>query len=259
MSLELPQKDKEEIFQLMIDKKILKFGFLIASLGAFPFYPETRWLFTEPASIKLIAQKFAKIISQLKIDVLAGCELGGFPLATAVSWEMNKPVLYLRKEVKGYGIKSAVMGQINPKWQSAVLIDDATGKGGGKSEFASHLEKAGIRVTDMVVIYWTGHPLVPWYKEHKVTHHQLFIMEEFFHYALRVGYITKELYDLVWDGYGDYNAERWSINKEKFLKVLKVAKDDGWLIENENLSWEQLVEDSKKLGKFHQLPKGVKP
>ena len=258
MAVDISQKDKEEVFQLMIDKKILKFGYLIAALGAVPFYPETRWLFSEPFSIKLIAQKIAYIVNQLDVDLLAGCELGGFPVATAVSLEMDKPILYLRKEVKGYGVKSAVMGQVNKSWKKAILIDDATGAGEGKNKFAEHLEKEGIKVTDMVVIYYTGHPLVPWYQENNIGHHQVMLIEEFFHYALKVGYISKELYNLVWDGYADYNIERWSINKEKFMKVLEVAKKDGWPIENESLTWEMLVEDSKTVGKYHELPDGIK-
>lgn len=249
------ENGKKRIAQLMVDHHVLIFGKIIPAMNIAPCYPEVRWLMSDPAAMRIIVEEMAKVVRKLDIDLLAGCEFAGVPLATALSLETGLPVVHIRKKPKAYGSQTAVVGKITGS--CALLIDDATGKGEGKNQFAEYLETESggrVRVTDMLVLYHTGHPLIPWYDEHNVTHHQLIYFEDFAHHARDVGYLSPRLHDLMWDCYRDYNVQCIAHDKERFERILKIAEEDGWPIFNRETSYEDLVEQSKQLGKWDPLP-----
>lgn len=253
---EADKSGKERICKAMVAADVLRFGYIIPAINFVPCYPEVRWLLCDPIHLKVIAEEMAKVICQIDVDLLAGVELAGIPITSALSLETKKPCVYIRKQPKGYGTGSAIVGKA--KGKHAILIDDATGMGEGKSIFAGYLEALGPRVTDMLVIYWTEHPLVSWFAEHGVVHHQLITFADFAHYARDVGYISSELHDLIWDSYKGYNIEKWAYRKEKFENILKLAKQEGFEILNQEMGFEGVMQKSKELGKFHTLPEGEK-
>lgn len=87
----------------------------------------------------------------LKFDRLAGIPYAGLPIATAVALEMNRPLIYPRREVKEYGTQAAIEGDFNPG-ETVVLIDDLATTGGTKIESIQKLEAAGLVVRDIVVL-----------------------------------------------------------------------------------------------------------
>ncbi|MFA4818895.1 MAG: hypothetical protein WC621_03565 [Patescibacteria group bacterium] len=252
--LEADIAGKKRICQTLIDVKALIFGKIIPSINVSPFYVETRWLFSNPKTLRIITEEMAKIIKQLDVDLIAGCEFAGVPIASALSLETNLSAVYLRKKPKEYGSKSAIVGKVSGS--QAILIDDASGRGIGKEQFAKYLEEAEVRVTDMLVIYWTGHPLVPWYAENNVKHHQLIEFEDFAHYAYKVGYISQTLHDMIWDWWKDYNIEKRSFDWKRWDMVFTQAKKEGFEIFNESQSYEDMVADAKRLGKWIEPPAG---
>jgi len=252
--LESDTEGKKRICQALIDAKALIFGKIIPSINTSPFYVETRWLFSNPQTLKVITEEMGKIVKQLDVNLIAGCEFAGVPLASTLSLETNLPAVYLRKKPKEYGSKSAIVGKVSGS--RALLVDDASGRGVGKEQFAKHLEDAGVKVTDMVVIYWTGHPLVPWYQEHGVRHHQLIKFEDFAHYARDVGYISPRLHGMIWDWWKDYNIEKRAFDFKRWDMVFTQAKAEGFEIFNEQQPYEELVADSKRLGKWIEPPDG---
>ena len=251
---EADAEGKKRICQALIDVKALMFGKIIPSINASPFYIETRWLYSDPKALKVVAEEMAKIVRQLDVDLIGGCEFAGVPLASVLSLETGLPAVYIRKKPKEYGSKSAVVGKISGK--RALLVDDASGRGTGKEQFATYLEAEGVKVTDMLVIYWTGHPLVPWYEKHGVRHHQLFLAEDFAHYARDVGYISSTLHDMMWDWWQDYNIERRSLDFKRWEKVFSQARKEGFTIFNEDQTFEEMVALSKRLGKWAEPPDG---
>ncbi|MFH1235340.1 MAG: hypothetical protein V1685_00175 [Parcubacteria group bacterium] len=252
--LEADKKGKERICQALIDEKALMFGKIIPSINVSPFYIETRWLFSSPRNLKLVTKEMASIIKKLDVDLIAGCEFAGVPLASVLSLETGLPAVYIRKKPKEYGSKSAIVGKVSGT--KTLLVDDASGRGANKEQFAKYLEAEGIKVTDMVVIYWTNHPLVPWYEEHGVRHHQLILFEDFAHYARDVGYISTTLHGMIWDWWRDYNMEGRSLDFKRWDRVFEQAKKEGFEIFNDDMSYEEMVALSKKLGKWLEPPDG---
>src|SRR5580658_2195639 len=63
----------------------------------------------DPALLRSIAERMVDLLPP-GTEVLAGLELGGVPIATAMSLQSGLPVVFVRKEAKTYGTCRAVEG-----------------------------------------------------------------------------------------------------------------------------------------------------
>ncbi|WP_019504143.1 orotate phosphoribosyltransferase [Pleurocapsa sp. PCC 7319] len=79
------------------------------------------------------------------IDVLAGLEMGGIPIATALSLQTGIPLLFVRKEAKTYGTrKLAEGGTVEGKY--LIIIEDVVTTGGAIIDAVSQLRTLGAKV-----------------------------------------------------------------------------------------------------------------
>jgi orotate phosphoribosyltransferase len=62
-------------------------------------------------------------------EILAGLELGGVPIATAMSLESGLPAAFVRKKAKEYGTCRAVEGA-DVHGRNVVMIEDVITTGG---------------------------------------------------------------------------------------------------------------------------------
>ncbi len=96
-----------------------------------------------------------------KIDVLAGGETAGIPYSAFISDRLNKPMIYVRKEPKGYGRMAQIEGHL-PEKNSAnkkpnvILIEDLQTDGGSKEIFVKALREAGAKVDHAFVVFHYG-------------------------------------------------------------------------------------------------------
>src|SRR5690348_227593 len=67
------------------------------------YYIDKFRLFSDPAVLRRITRLFTPIVADLRPDLIAGTELGGVILATALSQMTNIPMIVVRKSAKGYG------------------------------------------------------------------------------------------------------------------------------------------------------------
>ncbi len=136
----------------LLEAGCIKFGaFTLKSGLQSPIYLDLRQLVSHPAVLRRAAREYAARLSMLKFDRLAGIPYAGLPIATAVALEMNRPLIYPRREVKEYGTQAAIEGDFNPG-ETVVLIDDLATTGGTKIESIQKLEAAGLVVRDIVVL-----------------------------------------------------------------------------------------------------------
>ena len=94
------------------------------------------------------------------IDVLAGGETAGIPYAAFIADRLRKPMVYVRKEPKGYGRMAQIEGawpkKKGRKKPNAVLIEDLQTDGGSKRVFIESLRKAGATVEHAFVLFHYG-------------------------------------------------------------------------------------------------------
>ncbi len=85
------------------------------------------------------------------IDAVAGGETAGIPYAAFLGWKMRLPMLYVRKQAKGFGRNAQVEGNI-PEGKHVVLIEDLMFDSGSKINFVQGLRKAGLKVNHVFVV-----------------------------------------------------------------------------------------------------------
>lgn len=76
-------------------------------------------------------------------EVLAGLEMGGIPIVTALSLETGLPAAYLRKKAKTHGTRKYAEGP-DLAGRNVVLIEDVVSSGGQILETLTMLRKDGV-------------------------------------------------------------------------------------------------------------------
>ncbi len=84
-------------------------------------------------------------------DLLGAMEMGGIPIATALSLMLNKPMVFIRKEPKSYGTCKFAEGP-EIKGQKICLIEDVITTGGQVVISAGMLREQGAIVEDVIAI-----------------------------------------------------------------------------------------------------------
>lgn len=104
----------------------------------------------DPALLKRIGAAMAPLVPA-ESEVLAGLELGGVPLATMISQELDLPTLFVRKEAKAYGTcRLAEGGEISGR--RLCVVEDVVTSGGQIVESVAELRKLGARVDHAVCV-----------------------------------------------------------------------------------------------------------
>lgn len=116
-----------------------------------PIYIDLRLLASFPYALRQAAAAYRTVLTTLNFDIITTAPLAGLPIATAVSLDMDIPLIYPRKTPKAYGSGKMVEG----KWeegQTAVVIDDVTTSGDSVLQTIQAVEQVGLHVADAVLL-----------------------------------------------------------------------------------------------------------
>ncbi len=105
---------------------------------------------TRPKILEEIAKKMAKMVSD-SITKIAGMELGGVPLATALSLKTDLPFIIIRKGKKGYGTDRLIEGDLNDN-DKVVIVEDIATTGTQALLAAKIIEKTGATVLKILCV-----------------------------------------------------------------------------------------------------------
>jgi len=105
---------------------------------------------TRPELMREIARKLAVMLPG-DVDRLAGVELGGVPLVTAVALQTGIPFVIVRKGRKGHGLDRPFEGELK-EGEHVVLIEDVVTTGGAACEAAEVLREAGAGTVSALVV-----------------------------------------------------------------------------------------------------------
>jgi len=125
-----------------------------------PIYIDCRRLISFPEERKAIIDTAVDIVKNdigLKnIDVIAGGESAGIPLASWLADRLEMPMVYVRKKPKGYGKQRQTEGVLKPG-QRVLLFEDMMSTGGSKLNFFDGIKNDGGEMEHCLVIYEYGY------------------------------------------------------------------------------------------------------
>jgi uridine monophosphate synthetase len=132
----------------------VKFGeFTYVSGIVAPIYIDLRLLISYPKTMKKVAKLYGEQLSSLQYDRLAGVAYAALPIAGAISLELERPWIFMRKEgvKKAYGLKKALEGEYN-EGETVVMIEDLATTGGSLIKAIDGIAGEGLAIKDAVVL-----------------------------------------------------------------------------------------------------------
>lgn len=149
---QIPISPRDQLILALADIGCVRFGdFTLRSGQRSPIYIDLRLLVSHPGVLRDVAHAYAQLLRPLAFDRLAAIPYAALPIGTAVSLELGCPIIYPRKELKGYGTRRAVEGEFQ-KGERVVVLDDLITTSASKLEAIAPLEGLGLQVEDVVVL-----------------------------------------------------------------------------------------------------------
>ncbi|MGA9346557.1 MAG: orotate phosphoribosyltransferase [Nocardioidaceae bacterium] len=105
---------------------------------------------SRPDLLRRIAVALAALVPA-DIEVLAGLEMGGIPVATALSLETGIPAVFVRKRAKEYGTRRTAEG-VEVAGRRVLVIEDVVSSGGQIVLSSGHLREAGANVSQALCV-----------------------------------------------------------------------------------------------------------
>jgi orotate phosphoribosyltransferase len=139
--------------KIIVERALTRGDYVLSGGARSDYYIDKFRLFSDPQILRRIARLFTPVIAEIHPDIIAGTELGGVIIATAVSQMTGLPLLAVRKEPKGYGAfqNEYVEGAYEPG-QHVLLLEDVVTTGRELLAAKARLEELNLRVTPCAVV-----------------------------------------------------------------------------------------------------------
>ncbi len=136
----------------LFDAGCVQFGtFTLKSGLTSPIYIDLRLLASHPSLLQEVARSMAALARDLTFDRIAAVPYAGLPIGTALALELDRPLIYPRREVKEHGTRRPIEGTFAPG-ETVLLVDDLITRGDSKLEAIGPLQEAGLVVRDVLVL-----------------------------------------------------------------------------------------------------------
>ncbi len=129
----------------------------------------------QPRLLKAVAEHLKPLVPA-DTEALAGLEMGGIPIATALSLETGLPCVFVRKKAKDYGTEKFAEG-LDIKGKKVLVIEDVVTTGGQILISTEDLRSLGAIITDALCVILRGKDLSA-FQEKNLNLNKLFTMEE---------------------------------------------------------------------------------
>src|ERR1700686_5268949 len=124
-----------------------------------PVYIDCRKLISFPRARRKLMDMGAALIERAigfeSIDAVAGGETAGIPFAAWLAERMALPMLYVRKQPKGFGRNAQIEGVLTAG-QRVLLVEDLASEGTSKLNFVRAIRQAGGVIDHAFVIFNCG-------------------------------------------------------------------------------------------------------
>jgi orotate phosphoribosyltransferase len=150
---------RARLFELLRERSFARKRVVLASGRESDFFIDCKQTVLTAEGHALVGALLCDALGQLpKHDAVAGVELGGCPLASAValvSFQRGAPLdaVYVRKDVKDHGSKRLLEGSSTlPAGARLVIVEDVVTTGGSTLKAAAKLRDAGYVVAGVAAV-----------------------------------------------------------------------------------------------------------
>ena len=140
---------RDALIQAILDTSVLRGDFTLRSGRKSTYYIDKYRFATRPDILREVGTLLAAHALELRVDRIAGAELGGVPLAAAAALAADKPFVLVRNQKKDYGTAKQLEGELN-EGERVLLVEDVLTTGGQVLEAAKTLADAGATVARIV-------------------------------------------------------------------------------------------------------------
>jgi orotate phosphoribosyltransferase len=142
--------DRDELGRAIVAAAYLEGDFVLSSGQRSRYYLDKYLFSTQPRLLAAIADHLAPLVPP-GTERLAGVELGGVVLVTALALRTGLPFVLVRREAKGYGTGRRIEGVLRPG-ERTVLVEDIWTTARQAIASAEALRGAGAQVTAILAV-----------------------------------------------------------------------------------------------------------
>ena len=146
--------EKAELAGMIAEISTLRGEFVLRSGQISSTYFDKYRFEGSPSILRPLAKAMGSLLPD-DTEIIAGLELGGVPLVTAISLETGLPAAFIRKEAKTYGTCRAIEGQ-DVSGRRITFIEDIITTGGAVADAHKLALAEGADVLAVVCAIWRG-------------------------------------------------------------------------------------------------------
>ncbi len=167
--------DRQKLAEQLRSVALLEGEFTLRSGRKSSYYFDKYRFETCPELLDAVARELMAMLPPCA-DRLAGAELGGVPLVTAVALRTGMPFVIVRKESKGYGTENRIEG-VMEKGEHVVLVEDVATTAGAALKAIGALREAGAGKVSVLLVLDRQEGAEEAFREAGVTYQALFTSE----------------------------------------------------------------------------------
>ena len=139
--------------KVILERALTRGDYVLSGGARSDYYIDKFRLFSDPHILRRIARLFTPILAEVSPNLVAGTELGGVIIATAVSQMSNLPLIVVRKTPKSYGAfpDEYVEGAYSPG-DRVLLLEDVVTSGREALIAKARLEELNLRVDVCAIV-----------------------------------------------------------------------------------------------------------
>lgn len=163
-----------DLKEQLMDACLLSGEFKLRSGQVSDIYFDKYQFESNPALLSAVAVAMAPLVPG-DGEVLAGLELGGVPVATALSLHMGLPAAFVRKQAKPYGTCRLAEG-LDIEGRKLVIVEDVVTTGGQVLESAQALRERGAIIETALCVMLRDKKAIANFAQHGLELRPLYIL-----------------------------------------------------------------------------------
>jgi orotate phosphoribosyltransferase len=168
---------RADLIEKMKEVALLQGDFTLRSGRKSTWYFDKYRFEGAPGIMRSVAHHMARQLPS-EIDRLAGIELGGVPLCTALALETDIPAIFIRKQTKEHGTEKQIEGVFEPS-DNILIVEDVVTTGGQAIQLINQLRQQNLRIAGCLAVLDREEGSQEAFSEAQIPFWSLFRREDF--------------------------------------------------------------------------------